>query len=47
MGVRAQGGDGGKGSLREEMGVRAQGGDGGKGSGRRWGVRAHSGRRWG
>ena len=37
MGVRAHGGDGGKGSLREEMGVRAQGGDGGKGSGRRWG----------
>ena len=30
MGVRAQGGDGGKGSLREEMGVRAH-------SGRRWG----------
>ena len=29
MGVRAHGGDGGKGSLREEMGVRAQGGDGG------------------
>ena len=29
MGVRAQGGGGGKGSLREEMG--------GKGPGRRWG----------
>ena len=34
MGVRAQGGDGGKGSGRR-WGVRAQGGDGGKGSGRR------------